>query len=158
VPDVLPPPTTISTEPILSIASASFGKPGLEHVPDLGPCPRPDRAKSPLGPSLASITYRRVLQLLSQPAVEVQRVCPGRQSKGDGAEQGRTPPDRDGPRGPPPATLAPQPARGPATTSWPIREPADPVVEPSIVARGPPCPRAASAGRRRDPAEREVSG
>jgi hypothetical protein len=28
--------TTISTELILSIASASFGKPGLEHVPDLG--------------------------------------------------------------------------------------------------------------------------
>jgi hypothetical protein len=37
-----------------------------------------------------------------------------------------------------PATLAPQPAGGLATTSWPIREPADPVVEPSIVARGPP--------------------
>jgi hypothetical protein len=48
--------TTISTELILSIASASFGKPGLEHLPDLGPCPRPDRAKSRLEPSLASFT------------------------------------------------------------------------------------------------------
>jgi hypothetical protein len=65
------------------------------------PWPWPDRAKSRLEPSPASFTYRRVLQLLSQPAVEVRRVRPGRQAREDGA---------------PPCW----PAASPATkTSWP---------------------------------------
>jgi hypothetical protein len=102
----------------------------------LAPIPQAGPGKVASEPSLASFAYRRVLQLLSQPAVEVRRVCPGRQGKGGPCAR------RAGPAASP---------RGLATTtSWPIREPADPVVEPSIVARGPPMP----SGRIRRETER----
>jgi hypothetical protein len=120
-------------ELIPSIASASFGKPGLEHVPDLGPCPSPDRAKSRLEPSLASFTYRRVLQLRSQPAVGASRP-PG--------QGGRCPRQR-WPRSQP-AGSPPQPAGHQGTGRS--------VVEPFNCGLRQ-CPRAASATGRKDPAE-----
>ena len=118
-------------ELIPSIASASFGKPGLEHLPDLGP------VQGRTGQSRVwSLLWRHLpagalqLQLLSQPAVEVRRVCPGREGREHGA----------------PATLArSQPARARHHNQLAHQGTGRSLVEPSIVARGPPMP----SGRRR---------
>jgi hypothetical protein len=94
------------------------------------PCPRPYRAKSRLEPSLASFTRRGAAT-----AVTTRSGGPARLSRPLG--QGRTVPT---------PTLAPQPARRlAATTSWPIREPADPWWNLQLWPEARQCPRAVGA-------------